>query len=86
MVKKYDESLKKEIVKRMSTKLEKISSWTSGEIEKEVESEREKIGWSKGDLYMTLRMAVSGSSATPPLFQTMEVMGKEKTIARLKNP
>ena len=86
VVKKYDESLKKEIVKRMSTKLEKISSWTSGEIEKAVESEREKIGWSKGDLYMTLRMAISGSSATPPLFQTMEVIGKEKTIARLKSP
>jgi len=32
---------------------------------------------------MMLRLAVTGKTATPPLFETMEVLGREKVLARL---
>jgi len=33
---------------------------------------------------MAVRIALTGKTATPPLFETMEVLGREKTIKRLK--
>jgi glutamyl-tRNA synthetase len=32
---------------------------------------------------MTLRVAVTGSKVSPPLFEVMEVLGKEETLARV---
>ena len=37
-----------------------------------------------GDLFGLVRVAVTGKTATPPLFETMEVLGRETTIARLR--
>jgi len=37
-----------------------------------------------GQLFGATRVAVSGSNATPPLFQMMEVLGREVTLKRLQ--
>jgi glutamyl-tRNA synthetase len=37
-----------------------------------------------GQLFGALRTAVTGLTATPPLFQTMEVLGKEKCLTRIE--
>jgi glutamyl-tRNA synthetase len=36
-----------------------------------------------GELFGAVRPAVSGQTATPPLFQMMAVLGKERTLARI---
>lgn len=36
-----------------------------------------------GDLFMPVRVAVTGKTATPPLTETMEVLGRERCLARL---
>ena len=36
-----------------------------------------------GQLFGSIRVAVSGRTATPPLFQMMEVLGRERTLARI---
>ena len=41
-------------------------------------------GWNRGVFFMTIRIAVTGKTVTPPLFDTIEVLGKEKTIMRLE--
>jgi glutamyl-tRNA synthetase len=40
-----------------------------------------EIGVGKG--LQPMRVAVTGSSVSPPLFESMAVLGKEKTVARL---
>jgi nondiscriminating glutamyl-tRNA synthetase len=40
-------------------------------------------GWKAGDLFMAIRVAVTGRSATPPLFQTLVALGRERVLARL---
>ena len=40
-------------------------------------------GWKAGDLFMAIRVAVSGRTATPPLFESMIALGRERTLARL---
>ena len=37
-----------------------------------------------GDLFMILRVAITGSTATPPLFETMVVLGRDHVLARLE--
>jgi glutamyl-tRNA synthetase len=44
----------------------------------------EELGWLTGPLFMMIRVAVTGSTATPPLFQTMSVLGKERCLARIR--
>ena len=84
VVKKYDQQLKEEVSNKVGNELEKVSNWVIDDIEKTVETEQKSIDWSKSDFYMVLRMAVSGSTTTPPLFEMMEVIGKAKVIKRLK--
>ena len=36
-----------------------------------------------GDLFMAIRVAVTGRTATPPLFDTLVALGRDRTLARL---
>ncbi|MEZ4273595.1 MAG: hypothetical protein R3C68_19795 [Myxococcota bacterium] len=44
----------------------------------------EQLEWKPRDLFMPVRIAVTGRKATPPLFETMEVLGKERCRRRLR--
>ena len=46
---------------------------------------KENPSWNVRDLFMTLRIALTGRKVSPPLFETMEVLGREKTLSRLRN-
>jgi glutamyl-tRNA synthetase len=43
----------------------------------------EARGWKAGDLFMAIRVAISGRTATPPLFESMVALGRARTLARL---
>jgi glutamyl-tRNA synthetase len=40
-------------------------------------------GWKAGDLFMAIRVAVTGRTATPPLFDTLVALGIERTLERI---
>ena len=42
------------------------------------------LDWKAGDLFMPVRIAVTGRRATPPLFATMEVLGRQRCRDRLR--
>ncbi|MEE2903976.1 MAG: glutamate--tRNA ligase [Myxococcota bacterium] len=44
----------------------------------------ERKEWSGRDFFMPLRIALTGSKATPPLFDTMAIMGRALTRRRLR--
>jgi glutamyl-tRNA synthetase, bacterial family len=58
-------------------------SWEADEIEPPLRRLLEDRGWKAGDLFMAIRVAVTGRTATPPLFDTMVALGYERTLARL---
>jgi nondiscriminating glutamyl-tRNA synthetase len=58
-------------------------SWEADEIEPPLRRLVEERGWKAGDLFMAIRVAITGRTATPPLFDTMVAMGYERTLARL---
>jgi nondiscriminating glutamyl-tRNA synthetase len=58
-------------------------SFESEELEPPLRALAEARGWKAGDLFMAIRVAVTGRTATPPLFDTLVALGRERTLARL---
>ena len=44
----------------------------------------EELGMKTGQLFGAIRVAVTGRTASPPLFETMAVLGRERCLERLK--
>jgi nondiscriminating glutamyl-tRNA synthetase len=58
-------------------------SWEADELEPPLRALVERRGWKAGDLFMAIRVATTGRTATPPLFDTMVALGRERTLQRL---
>jgi glutamyl-tRNA synthetase len=58
-------------------------SYEADELEPPLRALAEESGWKAGDLFMAIRVAVTGRTATPPLFDTLVALGYERTLARL---
>jgi glutamyl-tRNA synthetase len=44
----------------------------------------ETLGLKTGQLFGAVRTAVTGKTVTPPLFETMAVLGRERSLERLR--
>ncbi len=64
--------------------LEAAAAWTDPALERAIRQLQEQHDWHKGQYFMMLRIAVTGQKATPPLFATMEVIGRDLVLARLR--
>ncbi len=58
-------------------------SYEADELEPALRALAEERGWKAGDLFMPIRVAVTGRTATPPLFDTLVAVGYERTLERL---
>ena len=64
--------------------LDAILEWDAATIEAAMRAFCEASEWSPKELFMPIRIAVTGRTATPPLFETMEVLGKARCRWRLR--
>ncbi len=73
------------LIQLQQTKSEmlKIEDWSTSKIEEIIRTLQENKEWKKNQFFMMLRVAVTGRKATPPLFETIEIIGKEMTLKRL---
>ncbi len=58
-------------------------TWEADELEPPLRALAEGRGWKAGDLFMAVRVATTGQAATPPLFDTLVALGRDRTLARL---
>jgi glutamyl-tRNA synthetase len=58
-------------------------SYEADELEPPLRALAEERGWKAGDLFMAIRVAVTGRTATPPLFDTLVALGYERTLDRI---
>lgn len=63
----------------------KQTDWTKENISQATITVMESAGLSKSQALGSIGMAISGASITPPIFNALEKLGKEKTIERLEN-
>jgi glutamyl-tRNA synthetase len=64
--------------------LDPLLDWDAAHLEAALRGFCEASGWKTSDLFMPVRIAVTGKAATPPLFETMEVLGRELCRRRLR--
>ena len=62
----------------------KIDNWTVEQIESALKALAQKLGCKTGDLVHPARVAVSGRTVGPSLYHMLEVMGKERVLARFE--
>jgi glutamyl-tRNA synthetase len=74
----------KEIAKDVLTLLNGITDWTSSDIDPQMKKYMENQQLSPKQLLGFLREAIAGQKVTPPLFESMAVLGKTACIERLK--
>jgi len=64
--------------------LEKNKNWDKKNLEKELQKLVKEKSWQVGDFFMNFRIAIAGSKITPPITDSIEILGKDKTLKRLK--
>lgn len=74
----------KDITENVIEIMQSISSWSIASIEEQVSKYMQKESLTPKQLFNFLREAIFGQKNTPPLFDCIFVLGKEKTIQRLK--
>ncbi len=65
-------------------RLRQLETFDSDSLETVFRPLAEELGLKTGQLFGTLRTAVTGRTASPPLFQTMAVLGKERCLKRIE--
>jgi len=64
-------------------RLATLPSWDEQSLEGALRPLAEELSLKAGDLFMLMRVAVTGGPVAPPLFQSMAVLGRERCLARL---
>lgn len=72
-----------EILARFVAVYKGTSDWNVGGLEEVSHAVLEEFGYTSKEAFMTVRVAVSGRNATPPLFDILVILGKERVISRL---
>ena len=82
-LKKLSESELEDLLKRTITKLTNLESWTADSLQDALNSLLAETGKKPAELFSLIRIALSFAPFSPALNLTMEVLGKETSLARL---
>jgi len=63
--------------------LETVTHWTAAGLEGAVKTHCELKGLGLGKVAQPLRVAISGTTVSPPIFESLEFLGRERTMARI---
>jgi glutamyl-tRNA synthetase len=68
----------------LEEEVDRVLDWNAGALEEGLRRFAEAKGWTAKELFMTVRVATTGRKASPPLFETLAVLGKETCRRRLR--
>ncbi len=69
---------------RAAAASEALDAWTHDALEAALRALAAQSAIKAGDLFSLVRVAVTGRRVTPPLFESMEILGSERCLARLR--
>ena len=73
-----------DVVSAALATLETVSEWTAGELEQHLNAALvQGLGLKPRQAYGPVRVAVTGRTVSPPLFESLELLGRDRTLARL---
>jgi glutamyl-tRNA synthetase len=84
--KKYSRDSWQELLVGFAEAFGKVSEadWIKQFLEQVSHDYVERAGYSNKEAFMTLRLAITGSESTPPIFDVLELIGKSEVLDRLK--
>ncbi|MDP1720744.1 MAG: glutamate--tRNA ligase [Candidatus Nanopelagicaceae bacterium] len=85
-ISKITDSTSKEVLRRSLDELKPLSEWTHSSIETALRSSLiEGMGLKPRIAFGSVRVAVTGSTISPPLFESMELLGKDACLERISS-
>ena len=72
-------------LRRLAGRLEDIADWNEEPLEETVRNFAETENIKLGKIAQPLRAALTGSNASPGIFEVMVILGREETLARVKD-
>ena len=69
---------------KLITALDQVPSFEHDELERAFKSVIAETGLSMGKLAQPVRVALTGNTASPGIFEVMMLLGRQRTVARLK--
>jgi glutamyl-tRNA synthetase len=75
----------RETLSALLPRLEALSSWTPEALEAEVRAFAEETGRKLGKVAQPLRAALTGKSTSPGIFDVLDVLGREESLARIRD-
>jgi glutamyl-tRNA synthetase len=73
-----------EVARMCLEELEPLPNMKVSSVEPKMRQFVETSGMSAGQVFGILRVTITGQKVSPPLFESMEIIGKEKVIERMK--
>ena len=70
-------------LERARESLGKADFSSEADLEERLRALAEELGLKAGQLFMPIRVAVTGRTVSPGLFETLRVLGKERSLVRL---
>jgi glutamyl-tRNA synthetase len=80
-----DISPDKALIADIAKKLENVDTWNAGKIGEAMVALAKELNVPNSKFFMILRLVISGKKITPPLNESMEILGKEESIKRIVN-
>jgi glutamyl-tRNA synthetase len=68
----------------VAERLEGLDEWTTASIEAEMRRLQEQRGLSARKAFQPVRAAVTGTLVSPPLFESMSLLGRDRTLERIR--
>ncbi|MFN2588368.1 MAG: glutamate--tRNA ligase [Actinomycetota bacterium] len=75
-----------EYLAAVAAALEDLDKWTTPAIEEVLRGLAEERGLKPKQAFQPVRAAVTGTLVSPPLFESVELLGRERTLRRLRYP
>jgi glutamyl-tRNA synthetase len=72
-----------QVLARLTVRLHHVNPWTAGSVEETVRAFAEDEGQKLGRIAQPLRVALTGRTVSPGVFDVMETLGRDETLARL---
>jgi glutamyl-tRNA synthetase len=71
------------VLQKVRERLTALPEWTAAAIHGVVEALSQELQAGLGKIAQPIRVAVSGTAVSPPIDQTLDLLGRERTLARL---
>ncbi|MEA3183547.1 MAG: glutamyl-tRNA synthetase [Ilumatobacteraceae bacterium] len=73
----------REVLAEVTDAYRDLPQWNAASLKEALEAIGERHGLKKGKAQMPIRVAITGRTAGPPLFEALEVLGREEVLRRL---